>query len=236
MEFRLLDRFRGLFEGKVYLHRSSKLGDLVAQELYEDLYTLNRSAKLRARIEAGSRVINPLNGSVGIKARRGDGTFGELVPRAVARRDEGWTVARGPIATVEIGAEVKIFAKAMGKQIGRVMTVLADQATHFRKGGASAISVAVVGINSAERYTSFEGEKRWTTDGSGGYRHPGQEAERTEQLLRQDVQAKFDHFLVLRFKATNEPPFPFSWVDAKQAELEYGAILTRISLDYEARF
>ena len=35
--FRLLDRFRATFEGVRYLHRSSKLGDLIALELYEDL-------------------------------------------------------------------------------------------------------------------------------------------------------------------------------------------------------
>jgi len=227
MSYRLLDRFRSLFEGQVYLHRNSNLGDLVAQELYEDLFVLGRSGKLRSRIESRQRVINTSNLRVGIKARRGDGSFGEIVPSAIATVDPGWAVARGPLATVEIGTEVKIFAKAMMKQIGRVITVLGDQVTEFRRGGGKAICVGVVGINRAERYTSFEGKKEWPTDGSGGYRHPIQEAEAAENRLREDVAPKFDHFLFLRFSATNERPYPFSWVDGKRTELEYAAMLTR---------
>ena len=38
LDYRLLDTFRGLFEGQLYRHRSSKLGDFVAMQLYEDLY------------------------------------------------------------------------------------------------------------------------------------------------------------------------------------------------------
>ena len=42
---------------------------------------------------------------VGVNRRRGDGTFGELVPAAEASRQEGFVVARGPVATIEVGAE-----------------------------------------------------------------------------------------------------------------------------------
>jgi hypothetical protein len=49
----------------------------------------------------------------GIEARRGDGTFGELILGERAVVDPGYKVARGPVANVEIGVEVKILAKAM---------------------------------------------------------------------------------------------------------------------------
>jgi len=39
----------------------------------------------------------------GIKARRGDGSFGEIVPNVPAIADAGFAVKRGPIATIEIG-------------------------------------------------------------------------------------------------------------------------------------
>ena len=60
----------------------------------------------------------------GKPGRRGDGTFGELVPAAVALTEKGMLVARGPITTIEIGAETKILAKAMIKQIDRVINDL----------------------------------------------------------------------------------------------------------------
>jgi hypothetical protein len=52
------------------------------------------------------------------------------------------------------------------------------------------------------------------------------------------TQAKpsFDEFLVLRYRATNAEPYPFSWADLKATELDYGAILTRISREYDRRF
>ena len=111
--YAVLRVFRSLFEGQPYLHRDSSLGDRVASYLYEDLYTLNKSAKLHDRIESHSRVLNTQNLTVGVPRRRGDGTFGERVPVAQAIADKGFAVARGPVATIEIGAETKILAKAM---------------------------------------------------------------------------------------------------------------------------
>lgn len=49
--------------------------------------------------------------------------------------DPGYIVARGPIATVEIGVEVKILAKAMIKQVNRVINDLRDQVSQFRRRG-----------------------------------------------------------------------------------------------------
>jgi len=52
------------------------------------------------------------------------------------------------------------------------------------------------------------------------------------------AQAKpsFDEFLVLRNRATNAKPYDFEWIDHKATELDYGAILTRISREYDRRF
>jgi hypothetical protein len=52
------------------------------------------------------------------------------------------------------------------------------------------------------------------------------------------IQAKpsFDEFLVLRFRATNQPPYSFEWLDFDATNLDYGAILTRISREYTRRF
>jgi len=91
-EYGLLKAFRSLFEGKQYLHRDSSLGDWVASFLYEDLYKLGKSSKLHKRIAAGVRTLNTQNRTVGIARRRGDGTFGELVPSATAIREEGLAV------------------------------------------------------------------------------------------------------------------------------------------------
>ena len=79
-EFHLLRTFRSLFEGTQYKHRDSSLGDLVASQLYEDLVALNKSEKLTRRVQAHERVVNLANRAIGRPSRRGDGTFGELVP------------------------------------------------------------------------------------------------------------------------------------------------------------
>jgi hypothetical protein len=83
VSYRLLDAFRQTFEGTRYLHRNSGLGDFIAMHLYEDLYVLAKSARLVARIAAHERVVNTRNQRRGVIARRGDGTFGEIVPGVV---------------------------------------------------------------------------------------------------------------------------------------------------------
>jgi hypothetical protein len=133
LNYAVLRVFRSLFEGRPYLHRNSSLGDRVASYLYEDLYTLGISPKLRERINSRSRVLNAQNLTVGILRRRGDGTFGERVPVAATIADEGFTVARAPVATIEIGVETKILAKAMIKQIDRVIGDLIRQTEEFKK-------------------------------------------------------------------------------------------------------
>jgi hypothetical protein len=226
--YQLLDAFEGLFLGQAYLHRRSNLGDLVAMHLYEDLHALGRSQKLVSRVNSKLSVLNTLNQRHGIKARRGDGSFGEIVPGASAIKDPGFVVARGPIATIEVGIEVKILMKAMIKQIDRVASDLRGQANHFRSRGGSPICVGIVGINHADHCTGYEGTRSFTTDGKT-HKHPIQEAAQAEARLLQHATPAFDEFIVLRFRATNEPPFPFAWVNSRATQLDYGAALARIS-------
>lgn len=172
---RLLETFRRLFDGTKYLHRKSNLGDLVAVEFYEDLVALGKSEKLSSRTAAHDRVINLKNITVGKSARRGDGTLGELVPSAVAIVEKNFVVARGPTANIEIGVESKILAKAMIKQIDRVIGDLQRQVTMFKKHGGNPLCIGFVGINWSNSCTSYEGRRRFPTDG-GKYKHPIQEA------------------------------------------------------------
>jgi hypothetical protein len=80
-DYRLLTEFRRLFEGKIYKHRASNQGDFVAMHLYEDLVTVQRSPKLiEATVLRKDRVVNAQNRRRGVDARRGDGTFGEIIP------------------------------------------------------------------------------------------------------------------------------------------------------------
>ncbi|MCI0349238.1 MAG: hypothetical protein L0Z53_07430 [Acidobacteriales bacterium] len=182
-EFALLTAFPSLFEGKPYKHRASTLGDFVASHLYEDLVTINRSAKVVERVQRHERVVNISNKTVGKPSRRGDGTFGELVPTAVAVTDRGFLVARGKVATLEIGAETKILAKAMIKQIDRVISDLRRQVEEFDKCGGTPISVGFVGVNYATQYISYEGDRAYPTTGRGGAPHPIQEASEAEARL-----------------------------------------------------
>lgn len=235
MSYRLLTEFQNLFDGHAYLHRDSSRGDFVAMHLYEDLVALNKSAKLKSRVESKEWVLNTANKRQGIQARRGDGTFGEIVPGEIAITDPGYMVARGKVATVEIGIEVKILAKAMIKQIDRVTGDLQKQVVHFKRGGGTPISVGIVGINHAQYTTGYEGTRAFKTDGKAN-RHPYQEAPEAERRLLADAAPHFDEFIVLHYEATNEPPFPFAWVNYTLTAQNYGAALVRISREYDRRF
>lgn len=184
LEYRLLTEFRRLFEGKIYKHRDSSQGDFVAMHLYDDLITINRSPKLvDAAINRKDRVLNVQNKRRGVSARRGDGTFGEIIPGETAITDPGYLVARGPIATVEIGIEVKVLAKAMIKQIDRVINDLRNQVVQFKRGGGNPICIAVIGINQAESTVGYEGDRPFPTTGKQGFLHPYQGAPEAERRL-----------------------------------------------------
>ncbi|TPM34988.1 hypothetical protein [Mesorhizobium sp. B2-3-5] len=232
MNYQLLTKFKELFEGRQYRHRSSNQGDLVAMHLFEDLYAIDRSHRYQKRVKSGRSVLNRQNTRHGIKARRGDGTFGESVPGIDLKIDDGFAVGRGPTATIEIGVEVKILAKAMIKQIDRVVTDLGNQVTHFKSRGGTPITVGIAGINWANHYCSIEGEVLWPTNGKR-YKHPIQEAAEAERHLRERAAPKFDEFIFLHFIATNEKPFAFTWRDEKRTAMDYGAALARISARYE---
>lgn len=234
--FRLLDKFQSIFEGMCYRHRSSKLGDLVAIELYEDLYAIHRTTYYNHRVDSREAGINSGNLRRGVKARRGDGTFGELVAGAESVVDPGYAVARGHVATIEIGVEVKIMSKAMIKQVGRVQSDIRDQLQHFRRKRDNPICVAIVGVNRAEQYVSYEGVREWPTTGSGKYRHPSQEAGTVEAILREELDPLLDDLVILRYRATNVPPYRFEWVDRDGTFNDYGAMLTRVARDYDGRF
>ena len=235
MAYKLLEEFRKLFDGNKYKHRDSTLGDHVASFLFEDLYDLGRSVKFVSAVSSQDRVINKKNMAVGKKSRRGDGTFGVKVPHIIAVTIPDHSVALGEVATIEIGAEVKILAKAMIKQIDRVCTDMVNQVSEFKKHGGNPVCVGIVGINRAKSYTGYEGTKRWPTNGKT-HKHPYQEADEAEKRLVARVQAHFDDFILVRFSATNTRPYDFSWVNESQTENEYAAALVRISSEDESRF
>lgn len=235
MAYLLVDKFQALFAGVKYNHRISNQGDRVASYLFEDLYALGRSKKFNAAVSSQSHVANTANKQVGKAARRGDGTFGERVPNADIVLPPGLSVAIGAVATIEIGSEVKLLAKAMIKQIDRVGTDMKNQVDEFKKHGGKPICIGIVGINHAAAYTSYEKNAVWPTDGKT-YKHPIQEAVEAEVKLVWRVANLFDEFLVLRFRASNVPPYPFDWVDLKSTESHYGAALLRIAIEYDKRF
>jgi hypothetical protein len=117
-----------------------------------------------------------------------------------------------------------------------VINDLRNQAVQFKRGGGHPICIAVIGINQAESTVGYEGDRSLPTTGKAGYLHPIQEAPEAERRLRAEAAPEFDEFLVLRFKATNAPPYPFAWVDYRETLLDYAAALSRISARYQQRF
>ncbi|MFI5166305.1 MAG: hypothetical protein ACHQQS_06790 [Thermoanaerobaculales bacterium] len=231
MDFELLQAFRNLFDGRPYLHRVSTHGDWVAQFLFEDLVRLKKAQRFVRAVAAQEVVVNTANKAWGIAARRGDGSLGELVPGAKAREAPPFRVARGLIANVQIGVETKILAKAMIKQVDRVMNDLRRQATQFKHQGPNAITVALVGVNHADRCVGYERDRVFPSEIS-----PAREAPEAMRRILAQIGPSYDEVVFLRFKASNEEPFPFEWVDAGATALDYASALTRISRLYDERF
>lgn len=247
--YRLLNTFEDLFSGKPYRHRVSNQNDYICVQLFEDLLALGKSPKLVSRIGSRQWVVNTKNKAFAVKARRGDGTFGELVPGEEPTNEPSYAVGRGLIATVEIGVECKVLAKAMIKQIDRVMNDLREQVASFERGtGSKPITVAIVGVNYADHTVGYEGDRAWPTgwierrDPVTGHtkrqyhKHPFEEADEAVRRLDRDVRPHYDEMIVLRYKATNESPFPFSWVDQQETIRAYATMLTKVSREYEHRF
>lgn len=231
--FRLLDQFETTFRGRKYLHRNSQLGNRIADYLFDDLYDLSPDSRLRSDVDADRVALNPKGISPGLKARRGDGSFGPIVPGHHPRPSPGHVVPVAPTAEVDIGAEVKILAKAMIKQIDRVTSDLCGQAGHFKKKSPDALAVGIVGLNMAEEYVSYEGDREYPTGQYGP--HPAQEAPEAERRLRLDAEPCYREFLVLPFRATNRPPFVFEWVGPDRIRDSYASILLRLVRAYDRR-
>lgn len=224
MAYRLLEAFESVFTGRRYLHRNQSIGNFVASHLYEDLLDLGRSPRLVHGIISGRFVVNTSNLIKGRSGRRGDGTFGELIPGEEGKAETGFKVRRGPVATLIVGAEVKIIAKAMLKQIDRVMTDLLSQALTFKQQTKSVITVAIVGVNHSNSYVSYESDRSYPAKPA-----PAKEAPAALQRIVQRVSPAFDELLTLRFRATNVAPYPFDWVDAQDTRQSYSGALLRVS-------
>lgn len=234
MDYKLLKAFESLFAGRPYLHRNSTQGDHVASFLADDLRALGRSAKLNVAVDTEDLVLNTANKTVGLKHRRGDGTFGTIVPGETPIKVPAYTVSMGEVANIHLGAEVKILAKAMIKQLDRVGSDMENQAAEFRKHGNDPICVGIVAVNYSPTYTSFEGQASWPTDGKK-YKHPIQEAAAAESRLLARIAGKFNEVICLRYTATNTPPFAFAWCDEAETKKQYGAALVRLSALCEKR-
>jgi len=229
--FGLLRAFEKVFHGRQYKHRVSTTGDLIASCLYEDLLSLGDSKKFLERVKSRMCVVNTSNLIKGKKGRRGDGTFGRIVPGIQASSVEGYSVCRGPVANLEIGCEVKILATKMIAQIDRVTTDLRNQADVFRKLNPNCIAIGIVGVNHALEYVGREGKRSYPAK-----KPPAKESAEIIRRLDRDVRSKYDEFVVLPYSATNKRPFPFSWTHERETTDEYASLLVRVSDLYERRF
>lgn len=232
--FKLLAAFERLFKGNVYKHRQSTLGNTVAMHLYEDLYDHGGSTKFNERVADGRCVVNVEGSTRGVKVRRGDGTFGAIVPGSDPRPAKGFSVLQGMVALTHVGAEFKIIATAHLKQIDRVLNDLVGSAASLKEKSTNAITVGFAAVNYSERWTGIEGTRSFPV-----VRKPTraqQESEETSRRLLQIARPAFDEFLLLKFRATNQDPFPFSWLDPSGMASDYGAALVRIADLYDKRF
>lgn len=232
--FKLLAAFEELFQGHVYKHRQSTIGNLVASHLYEDLFDYGGSTKFIDRVTAAKCVVNVDGSTRGVRARRGDGTFGALVPGSDVVSASGFVVPRGMVALTHVGAEFKIIATAHLRQIDRVLNDLTGSAASLKEKSANAITVGFAAVNYSERWTGMEGTRSFPVE-----RKPQravQESDETSRRLVDIAGPTFDEFLLLKFKATNQTGFPFEWLNPVGTEADYGAAVVRIAALYENRF
>ena len=229
--FSLIAAFERVFRSNVYRHRVSTVGDSVAVYLYEDLIALGQSQKLIRRVNNHELAVNIGNQIKGKKGRRGDGTFGRVVPGQDVITEPEFIVPRGLVANLEIGTEVKIGATKLIAQVDRVMNDLSKQANIFAAHNPSAIKVAIVGVNFATTYTGHEGDRQFIAKTP-----PAREATEFARRIEDKADPQYDELLILRFQATNNPPYEFNWVNAQETEQLYGSALVRISAEYDRRF
>ena len=209
----------------------STTGDTIAGYLYEDLLELRQSTKLVRRIKNGDVAVNTGNQIKGKRGRRGDGTFGRVVPGQPLIGTLGLLVARGLVAHLEIGTEVKIGATKLIAQVDRVINDLSNQARVFRSHNPNVIAVAIVGVNYADSYIGWEKDRMFFAKVA-----PGREASDFSNRIERAVEKQYDELLILKFKATNTEPYNFAWLNRAETEQLYGSALVRISAEYERRF
>jgi hypothetical protein len=92
----------------------------------------------------------------------------------------------------------------------------------------------VAAVNFSEKYTGVEGSREFPIDRTPD--RAAREALETARRLEEQVGLAFDEFLLFRFRATNRPPYPFSWLNVSAVNADYGAALVRIAHLYEQRF
>jgi hypothetical protein len=229
--YKLLKAFERIFAGGIYRHRSSTIGDGIAVFVYEDLVDLAQSRTLVERVNTSHVAVNTGNQIKGQRGRRGDGTFGRVVPEQILAEEVGFKVQRGHVANLEIGTEVKIGATKLIAQVDRVINDLIKQADIFKQHNPDALRLAVVGVNFASTYTGHEGDRQHVAKTP-----PAREASEFAQRIERIVAPHYNELLVLRFRATNNPPYEFEWVNLKDTKQLYGSILVRLSALYEQRF
>lgn len=231
-KFRLLETFRRTFAETLYKHRDSTLGNKIGRELFEDLLTHQVSHRYKQHVERGAGVVNGGGKIHTPKAmRRNDSIFGK--PPAgvsVLAPKEGLWVREGPVAEPRIGCEVKILAKSQQKQIDRVISDLDNFALRMKSLNRKCINLAIVGVNRESNYVGHEGERAFK------HKLRDQEPGIVVAKLRERLLGRYDELLVFQFRATNQPPYPFEWVDPNRFELDYGAALTRVGELYQRRF
>ena len=124
-----------------------------------------------------------------------------------------------------------MFATKMIAQVDRVLCDLWRQSNALRGQNQHAIRVAIVAVNHASGYTGWEGQRSTIARAA-----PAKDAPEIIRRVEIEVRPLYDELLVLRFSATNRPPYTFSWVNPTQTRHEYNSILLRVSDEYEARF
>ena len=123
----LLRAFERTFDSGPYLHRKQNLGNIIGERMYYDLRETKVSKAYNDALLSGGFGLNRDVRIAGREARRGDGAFGrfilgqKIVPHATIS-GETQPLTRAPIAQVQVGVETKILAKAMIKQLSRVLT------------------------------------------------------------------------------------------------------------------
>jgi hypothetical protein len=126
---------------------------------------------------------------------------------------------------------MKVIGTKQIAQIDRVMRDLRDQAEVFRTITRASLAVGIVGVNFADKYTSYEGKRSFPAKYP-----PSRDAPEIVARLERAVRPAYDELLILRFRATNRPPYPFEWVNAEETQMIYNSALLRLSNEYDVRF